>query len=104
MRLEHWVYTIPLRLRSLFRRAEVDQELAEEFRDHLDQQIAENLSRGMSPEEARYAALRAFGGVTQAEERCRETRRVNHIDKLVRDLRYGLRQLRRSPGFSILAI
>jgi hypothetical protein len=58
----------------------------------------------MSPEEARYSALRALGGLMQIEEQCYDTRGVNIIENLVRDLRYGLRQLRRSPGFSALAI
>jgi len=104
MRFEHWVYTLPLRLRSLFRRTQVDRELQEELQDHLEMQIKENISRGMSLGEARYSALRAFGGVTQVEEQCRERRRVSYIDDFLRDLRYGLQQVRRSPGFSILAI
>ena len=53
MRVEHWVYTIPLRLRSLFRRTQVDRELQEELQDHLELQIKENISRGMSAQEAR---------------------------------------------------
>src|SRR6202030_2739753 len=62
------------------------------------------LARGMSPEEARYSALRALGGMTQIEEQCRDTRRVNALADFVQDMRYGLRQLRRSPGFSAVAI
>jgi len=104
MPFEHWFYTLPLRLRSLFRRTQVDQELQQELRDHLEQQIKVNLARGMSSEEARYSALRALGGVTQVEEQCRDTRGVNTIENFLQDLRYGLRQLRRNPGFSILAI
>jgi macrolide transport system ATP-binding/permease protein len=104
MPVEHWFYTLPLRLRSLFRRTQVDQELQQELRDHLEQQIKVNLARGMSSEEARYSALRALGGVTQIEEQCRDTRGVNTIENFLQDLRYGLRQLRRSPGFSVLAI
>ena len=64
MTFAEWVYTLPLRLRSLFLRQRVDRELKDELRDHLDQQINENLAKGMSPEEARFAALRAMG-VTQ---------------------------------------
>jgi len=52
MRFEHWVYTLPLRLRSLFRRTQVDRELQEELQDHLELQIKENISRGMPAEEA----------------------------------------------------
>jgi macrolide transport system ATP-binding/permease protein len=104
MPVEHWFYTLPLRLRSLFRRTQVDQELQQELRDHLEQQIKVNLARGMSSEEARYSALRALGGVTQIEEQCRDTRGINTIENFLQDLRYGLRQLRRSPGFSVLAI
>jgi macrolide transport system ATP-binding/permease protein len=101
---ERWFYTLPLRLRALFGRKQLDQELKDELCDHLELQINENLSRGMSAEDARYSALRALGGVTQIEEQCRDTRGVNIIENLIQDLRYGLRQLRRSPGFSALAI
>jgi len=104
MSFERGFYTLPLRLRSLFGRKHVDQELRDELRDHLDLQIKENLARGMSPEDARYSAQRALGGMTQIEEQCRDTRGVNIIENLVQDLRYGFRQLRRSPGFSALAI
>ena len=99
-----WFYTLPLRLRSFFRREQVGEELKDELRDHLEQQIKENLAAGMSPEEARYAALRALGGVTQIEQQCRDARGGGVLEDLVQDLRYGFRQLFRSRGFSILAI
>ena len=83
MRLQHLIYTVPLRLRSLLRRARVDEELDEELRYHLDRQIEENLARGMPAEEARYAALRAMGGIEQHKEKCREMRRVNFVEDLV---------------------
>ena len=69
-----WFYTLPLRLRSFFRRKQVDLELEDELRDHLEQQIKENLQAGMSAEDARYAALRAMGGMTQIEQQCRDAR------------------------------
>ncbi len=62
-----WFYTFRLRLRSFFRRKQVDQEPKDELRDHLEQQITENLAAGMSPEDARYSALRALGGMTQID-------------------------------------
>jgi hypothetical protein len=65
MRLDDWLYTIPLRLRSLFRRDTVEQELEDELREHLERQTEENRSRGMSPTEARRAALIALGGLEQ---------------------------------------
>jgi len=104
MSCQQWLYTVPLRLRSLFLRKRADQELNEELRDHLELQTEENMARGMSPEAARYAALRVLGGLTQIEEECREKRGVNMIENFVQDLRYGLRQLRRSPGFFVLAL
>jgi macrolide transport system ATP-binding/permease protein len=104
MTFAQWFYTLPLRLRSLVRRKHVDQELKDELHDHLEQQIQENLASGMSPEDARYSALRALGGMTQIEQQCRDARGGNVIENLVQDLRYGFRQLCRSPGFSSLAI
>jgi macrolide transport system ATP-binding/permease protein len=104
MTFEQWFYSLPLRLRSFFRRTQVDQELEDELRDHIEQQVKENLAAGMSPEEARCSALRAMGGVTQIEQQCRDARGGNLMDDLAQDLRYGFRQLWRSRGFSFLAI
>jgi hypothetical protein len=69
MRLEHWFYTAPLRLRSLFRRQQVEAELDEELRYHREQQIEEGIAKGLSPEEARYAAMRAMDGLEQRKRR-----------------------------------
>jgi hypothetical protein len=99
-----WIYKLSLRLRSLFRRSTVEQELSDELRLHLDRLTEQNTSKGMSPDEAHYAALRELGGVEQIKEECRDMRRVNFVDDLLKDLRYGLRQLRRNPGFAAVAV
>jgi len=104
MGFEQWFYTLPVRLRDRFRGKHVDQELREELRDHLERQIQLNLEKGMSMEDARYEASRALGGVTQIEQQCRDARGYNFIENAIQDLRYGFRQLFRSPGFSILTI
>ena len=104
MQFERLFRTLRLRLRLLFRPQHADADLHDELRDHLDLQIRENLAKGMSPEAARKSAFRALGGIAQVEERCRDTRGVSLVQNFLRDLRYGLRQLRRSPGFSVLAI
>jgi macrolide transport system ATP-binding/permease protein len=104
MRIEQWFYSLPVRLRSVLHPNQADRELKEELRQHLEQQIKENVAKGMSPEEARYAALRTLGGITQIEQQCRDARGGNVIEDFFQDLRYGFRQLVRSPGFSALAI
>jgi hypothetical protein len=76
MRVGHWIYTIPLRLRSLFRRDQVEDELAEEMRGHLELLVEQQMERGASPEEARYWAQRAMDGMEQRKEQCRGARRV----------------------------
>jgi putative ABC transport system permease protein len=104
VRLQRWFYTMPLRLRSLLRRGRVERELDEELRYHLDRQIEDNLARGMTAKEARLAALRAMGGIEQQKEECRDMRRVNFIEEFVKDLRYGLRVLAKSPVFTTVAV
>jgi hypothetical protein len=104
MRLEHWFYTAPLRLRSLFRHREVEQELDEELQYHLERKIEENIARGLTPEVARYAAMRAMEGLDQQKEKCRDLRRVNWIEHMIQDLRYGLRMMRKNPGFATVAV
>lgn len=104
MRFQHWLQSLPSKLLSLFHRKQADQEVRDEIRDHLESQIEEYLAQGMSPEEAHTAALRQLGGIAQVEEQCREQRRLNLVEDTVQDVRYGGRQLRRNPAFSIIAV
>ncbi len=104
MRPVHWLFTIPLRLRSLFRRTQVDQELDDELRDHLDRKTEEYVARGMTHEDAHRHARLDIGGIEKCKEECRSARRVNWIQDLTQDLRYGLRTLLKNPGYSGIAI
>jgi putative ABC transport system permease protein len=99
-----WFRQMTLRLRTLFQRNRVERELDEEFQFHLEQRIELEIARGLSSQEARSVALRAMDGIEQRKEECRDTRRVNYVDDVLRDLRYASRNLRRSPGFSTLAV
>lgn len=99
-----WLQKLTLRLRALFRKSRVERELDDELRFHLHRQIEENIASGMSPEEARYAALCAFGGVEQIKEACRDMRGITFIETLIQDLRYGVRMLRRNPGFTTVVV
>src|SRR5437016_6818372 len=100
MRPEHWLFTIPLRLRSLFRWARADQELDDELREHLERKTEEYVAQGMTQAEARRRARLDLGGIEQTKEKCRDARRVNWIQDFVQDLRFGLRILRKSPAFA----
>ena len=90
-------------LGALFGRMQ-EGDLDTELNTHLDALTEENIRRGMNPLDARYAARREFGGMEQTKESYREQRGLPVLETLLRDARLGLRNLRRHPGFSILAM
>ncbi len=92
------------KLGALFRGSNPSDDLEEEIRTHLEMEEQENRERGMTPEEARYAALRKFGNVTRVKEETREMWCFVWLETLLQDLRYGLRQLRRNPGVTFVAV
>lgn len=103
MRIEHWRYAVPLWVRGLFRRRAVEREMDDEIRNHIESQTAANVACGMTPDDARRAALVAFGGVERIKDENRDARRLSLIDS-VAQLRLAARSLRRAPTFSVAAI
>jgi len=91
-------------LRSLFRRENVESELDDELRFHLEQEVEKYVQSGMTREEAMRQARLAFGGLEQVKEECREARGVHFIETLFQDVRYGLRTLQKTPGFTAVAV
>ena len=103
MRVRQWLYTVPLRLRSIFRHRTVERDLDEELRDHVARETERQRALGLDPARAREEALRRFGGVESAKEECRDARRVGLVDTARQDVRYALRVLRRAPAFTATA-
>ena len=99
-----WIEKLQIRLQMLFLRGRAAGQLDDELRFHLDQQIAENLAAGMSPDEARHAALRAFGNPAALRDQARETWSWSRVELLLRDARVSARTLSRAPGFALTAI
>src|SRR5271168_2256470 len=96
--------TILSRIASLFRARQLDRDLDDELRAHIDLAIEEKLKQGISRKEARHSAYREFGGFTQDSESYRTQRGLPWLEQATRNTRYALRQLRKSPGFALTAI
>jgi predicted permease len=99
-----WIRTLLSRSFALFRRKQLDARLDDELSAHIELAIQENVRRGMTPDEARTAALRAFGGVAQTREAYRVQRGLPWVEQMVRDVRYSWRTLLRAPGFTTIAV
>src|SRR6202167_5099573 len=99
-----WIRILLSRGAALFRSKKLDSDLDEELRAHIELAVEENRTRGMNEPQARNAALRSFGGVTQIRETYRVQRGLPWFEQIARDIRFAVRQLRKSPGFALTAI
>jgi putative ABC transport system permease protein len=97
-------HRILFKLQNLFFRSRKEEELADELRAHVEMQVAAHIAAGMPPETARQQAMRELGGVEQAKEACRDEYHLVWLESLARDVRHGLRGLRKRPGFTSVAV
>jgi hypothetical protein len=92
------------RLRSLFQRERVEEEMNEELRFHFERQVEKYVATGLSREEAKRRARLMIGGEDKVKEEVREARGVGFVETLIQDLGYGVRMLRKNPSFTVVAI
>jgi putative ABC transport system permease protein len=99
-----WFRRLSISIRSLVQRDRYERELDEELQFHLDKQFEQYNAKGYSSEEARYLAIRSLAGIEQRKEECRDVRRVSFFGHAMQDLRYGVRVLRKNPGFALAVV
>jgi putative ABC transport system permease protein len=95
---------LKMRWRALFRKEELERELEDELRFHLERDAAQHAQTGMTPDDAHYSALKSFGPIERSKEECRDARRVRFIEEFLQDVRYGKRLLTKNPGVTLIAI
>jgi predicted permease len=93
-----------VRLFRFFRPRNFEAEMAEEMRQHLERRIQEKIDDGIAPDEARQAARREFGGLTQVQEQCRDEHSLPALETTVQDVRFAARTLRKNPGFTAVVV
>ena len=92
------------RLRALFRKNQLERELDEELRFHLERDATQHLQSGLNPEDAHYSALKSFGPLERSKEECRDARGVRLIEEFLQDVRHGVRLLAKNPGVTLIAV
>ncbi|MCI0541424.1 MAG: ABC transporter permease [Verrucomicrobiales bacterium] len=100
----NWSQKLQRWCRALFRKRELDAQMDDELRSHIEMQTQDNIASGMNPAEARWEALRQFGRMELIKETCREERGFTWVENLSQDFRFGVRMLRKNPGFTVTAL